>query len=59
MCLLSGLAFKLTFHPDGTVSYLPDVDPERDAILVELLPAEFQKYMRYMACLSASYERRV
>lgn len=42
----AGLNFKLVFHPDGTVSYTPDVEPSRDATLVALLPEVLQGYMR-------------
>ena len=42
----TGLNFKLVFHPDGTVSYTPDVEPSRDATLVALLPEVLQGYMR-------------
>lgn len=34
------------FHMDGTVGYQPDVDPERDAALAALMPADMQGYMR-------------
>ncbi|BGP38806.1 hypothetical protein JCM10449v2_002743 [Rhodotorula kratochvilovae] len=65
-CVLSDCAgttgslnFKLSFHPDGTVGYQPDVDAERDAALAALLPAELQRYMRFQAELSAEFFKRL
>ncbi|GAA5821956.1 hypothetical protein JCM3770_002934 [Rhodotorula araucariae] len=53
------LNFKLSFHPDGTVGYQPDVDADRDAALAAVLPAELQQYMRFQAELSAEFFKRL
>ncbi|BGP54497.1 hypothetical protein JCM8202_001577 [Rhodotorula sphaerocarpa] len=65
-CMLSDCAgvtgslnFKLVFHPDATVSYTPDVDPTRDALLVELLPTSLQAYMRFAADHSSEFFKRL
>lgn len=55
----TGLTFKLTFHQDETVSYQPDVDADRDAALVEVLPAELQKYMRFPAEACGEWFRKL
>lgn len=49
---IAALNFKLVFHPDGTVSYTPDVNAERDAVLASVLSPELQRYMRCVAGLS-------
>ncbi|SGY44444.1 BQ5605_C001g00159 [Microbotryum silenes-dioicae] len=54
-----GLTFKLAFYDDGTCGYNPDVDPERDAVLANLLPAEMQRYMRFDADLCSEWFRRL
>ncbi|SCV74303.1 BQ2448_6735 [Microbotryum intermedium] len=56
---VSGLTFKLAFYEDGTCGYNPDVDPERDAVLADLLPAEMQRYMRFDADLCSEWFRRL
>lgn len=53
------LNFKLVFHPDGTVSYTPDVEPSRDATLVALLPEVLQGYMRFPADHSSEFFKRL
>ncbi|GAA5863889.1 hypothetical protein JCM3774_001190 [Rhodotorula dairenensis] len=53
------LNFKLVFHPDGTVSYTPDVDPSRDSTLVTLLPEVLQAYMRFPADHSSEFFKRL
>ncbi|GAA5840849.1 hypothetical protein JCM9279_001239 [Rhodotorula babjevae] len=65
-CVLSDCAgttgslnFKLTFHLDGTVGYQPDVNPERDAALAALLPADMQGYMRFAAEVCAEFFKRL
>ncbi|GAA5976274.1 hypothetical protein JCM10908_005438 [Rhodotorula pacifica] len=65
-CMLSDCAgvsgslnFKLVFHPDGTVSYTPDVDPSRDATLVALMPEVLQGYMRFPADHSSEFFKRL
>lgn len=52
----TALNFKLTFHPDGTTSYKPNLEPERDAALVQLLSPELQGYMRCVRPLSLSLQ---
>ncbi|KAM0755021.1 hypothetical protein T439DRAFT_322079 [Meredithblackwellia eburnea MCA 4105] len=47
--MIGALSFKLTFHSDGTVSYKPDVQPDRDQALCQMLPDAFQDYMRFEA----------
>ncbi|KAK4699816.1 hypothetical protein P7C70_g6443, partial [Phenoliferia sp. Uapishka_3] len=46
---VGALTFKMTFLPDATVSYEPDVDPKRDVLLCELLPEQYMGYMRFNA----------
>ncbi|GJN87584.1 hypothetical protein Rhopal_000539-T1 [Rhodotorula paludigena] len=53
------LNFKLVFHPDGTVSYTPDVNAERDAVLASVLSPELQRYMRFGAEMSAEFFKRL
>ncbi|KPV76201.1 uncharacterized protein RHOBADRAFT_52241 [Rhodotorula graminis WP1] len=53
------LNFKLMFHLDGTVGYQPDVNPERDAALAALLPADMQNYMRFAAENCAEFFKRL
>ncbi|GAA5910204.1 hypothetical protein JCM8208_006758 [Rhodotorula glutinis] len=53
------LNFKLMFHMDGTVGYQPDVDPDRDAALAALLPADMQNYMRFAAESCAEFFKRL
>ncbi|GAA6051241.1 hypothetical protein NBRC10513_001038 [Rhodotorula toruloides] len=66
VCLLSDCAgttgalnFKLTFHPDGTTSYKPNLEAERDAALVQLLSPELQGYMRFGAEMSSEFFKRL
>ncbi|BGP30928.1 hypothetical protein JCM10296v2_002690 [Rhodotorula toruloides] len=66
VCLLSDCAgttgalnFKLTFHPDGTTSYKPNLEPERDAALIHLLSPELQGYMRFGAEMSSEFFKRL
>lgn len=44
-----GLTFKLTFHPDETVSYLPSLVPSRDVQLAAVLPSKLHRYLRFKA----------
>ncbi|GAA5869213.1 hypothetical protein JCM16303_000393 [Sporobolomyces ruberrimus] len=41
------LNFKIVFYQDQTVGYTPDIQPERDALLSEILPPELQSYVRF------------
>ncbi|GAA5858367.1 hypothetical protein JCM1840_001168 [Sporobolomyces johnsonii] len=50
-----GLNFKLVFHADGTVSYTPNIDSSRDALLTNLLPSVMQNYMRFEAGLCSEW----
>ncbi|GAA5961062.1 hypothetical protein JCM3765_006521 [Sporobolomyces pararoseus] len=43
------LNFKIIFYRDETVGYTPDLDPQRDVLLSQLLPPEFQSYVRFNA----------
>ncbi|GAA5976423.1 hypothetical protein JCM5350_001686 [Sporobolomyces pararoseus] len=43
------LNFKIIFYRDETVGYTPDIDPTRDVLLTQLLPPEFQSYVRFKA----------
>ncbi|KAM0788306.1 hypothetical protein ACM66B_001449 [Microbotryomycetes sp. NB124-2] len=54
-----GLGFKLVFREDETVVYDPDVNPERDAQLVKLLPPAMQRYMRFDATSCSEWFRQL
>ncbi|GAA6019401.1 hypothetical protein JCM11491_004816 [Sporobolomyces phaffii] len=53
------LNFKLVFYLDSTVGYSPDIDPERDALLSEILPPELQDYARFDAERTGEWFKRL
>lgn len=45
----AALIFKLQFLLDGSVCYEPDIDPERDPVLFNLLAEAYKGFMRFDA----------
>jgi len=41
------LHFKLQFHPDGTCSYTPSLDPDRDSLTIQIIPDFLQTFVRF------------
>ncbi|KNZ63060.1 hypothetical protein VP01_1192g4 [Puccinia sorghi] len=41
------LHFKLQFHPDGTCSYTPSLDPDRDSPTIKIIPDFLQTFVRF------------
>lgn len=53
------LDFKVQFPPDGSFCYMPNLDAERDAEMYGLLPIEYRSFMRFDACESAKWYKRL
>ncbi|GAA5831832.1 hypothetical protein JCM3766R1_000119 [Sporobolomyces carnicolor] len=53
------LNFKIVFYRDQTVGYTPDLQPERDTLLSQILPPELQSYARFDAERSGEWFKRL